>query len=123
MAGVGPDASGLPLGLYGFGASATLALQVARHWDAEVYVVTRSEAEARRALDPGAVWAGTYDEPVPVPLGAAVTFAPAGAVVAGLCATATAAQQSPSMRSTWTSFPGWTTTTCGGSARCAPWRT
>ena len=82
VAGVGPDASGLPLGLYGFGASATLALQVARHWDAEVYVVTRSEAEARRALDLGAVWAGTYDEPVPVPLGAAVTFAPAGAVVA-----------------------------------------
>ncbi|MFM2438611.1 MAG: hypothetical protein RLZ55_1434 [Actinomycetota bacterium] len=81
MAGVGPGSAGLPLGLYGFGASATLALQVARHWGAEVYVVTRSPAEVQRALDLGAVWAGTYDEAVPTSLGAAVTFAPVGSVV------------------------------------------
>jgi propanol-preferring alcohol dehydrogenase len=69
------------LGLYGFGASALLALQVARHWDCEVFVATRSPAEQRRALEMGAVWAGPYDEPPPAPLDAAVTFAPVGEVV------------------------------------------
>jgi propanol-preferring alcohol dehydrogenase len=69
------------LGLYGFGASALLSLQVAVHWGCEVYVATRSESERRRALDLGAVWAGGYDDPPPVPLDAAVTFAPVGSVV------------------------------------------
>ena len=69
------------LGLYGFGASALLALQVAVHWGCEVYVATRSEPERRRALDLGAVWAGGYDDAPPVPLDAAVTFAPVGSVV------------------------------------------
>jgi len=69
------------LGLYGFGASASLAIQVAVHWGCEVYVVTRSEAERDRALTLGARWAGTYEEAPPVPLDAAVTFAPAGEVV------------------------------------------
>ncbi len=82
VAEVGPGCAGLALGLYGFGASATLALQVARHWGAEVYVVTRSADEVQRALQLGATWAGTYDDAVPTALGAAVTFAPAGRVVA-----------------------------------------
>lgn len=69
------------LGLYGFGASALLALQVAVHWGCEVYVATRSEPERRRALDLGAVWAGGYDDAPPFPLDAAVTFAPVGSVV------------------------------------------
>lgn len=69
------------LGLYGFGASATLAIQVAHHWGCEVYVATRSEREQQRALDLGAAWAGGYDEAPPVALDAAVTFAPAGSVV------------------------------------------
>jgi propanol-preferring alcohol dehydrogenase len=69
------------LGLYGFGASALLSLQVARHWGCEVYVATRSESEQARALALGAVWAGGYDEEPPVALDAAVTFAPVGAVV------------------------------------------
>ena len=69
------------LGLYGFGASALLALQVAVHWGCEVYVATRSAAERRRALEFGAVWAGGYDDAPPTELDAAVTFAPAGAVV------------------------------------------
>jgi len=69
------------LGLFGFGASALLAIQVARHWGCEVYVATRSETEQERARDLGAAWAGGYDEPVPVPLDAAVTFAPVGEVV------------------------------------------
>ena len=82
VAEVGPECSGLRLGLYGFGASATIALQVARYWGAEVHVVTRSVAEVARAAELGATWAGTYDEQLPVALDAAVTFAPSGAVVA-----------------------------------------
>ena len=69
------------LGLYGFGASALLAIQVAVHWGCEVYVATRSESEQRRALSLGAVWAGGYDQPPPAPLDAAITFAPVGDVV------------------------------------------
>jgi len=69
------------LGLYGFGASASLALQVARHWGCEVHVATRSERERSRALELGAASVGGYDDPPPAPLDAAVTFAPAGSVV------------------------------------------
>lgn len=69
------------LGLYGFGASALLAIQVARHWGCEVYVCTRSVHERDRAASLGATWTGGYDEVPPVALDAAVTFAPAGAVV------------------------------------------
>lgn len=78
IAGIEP---GGRLGLFGFGASATLAIQVARHWDCEVYVVTRSGAEQERARHLGAAWAGSYEEKVPVALDAAVTFAPVGEVV------------------------------------------
>lgn len=81
VAGLGPDSAGARLGLFGFGASATIAIQVANHWGCESYVVTRSAAEAQRALELGAAWAGTYDQAVPVPLEAAVTFAPSGDVV------------------------------------------
>ena len=69
------------LGLFGFGASALQAIQVARHWGCEVYVVTRSAPERERGLALGAVWAGGYDDPLPVALDAAVTFAPVGDVV------------------------------------------
>ncbi len=69
------------LGLYGFGASALLCLQVARHWGCEVHVRARSEAERERALDLGAASVGGYDDPPPVPLDAAVTTAPVGEVV------------------------------------------
>jgi len=68
------------LGLYGFGASAGLAIQVALHWDCRVYVATRSPREQQRALDMGAVWAGSYHETPPAPLDAAITFAPVGHV-------------------------------------------
>ena len=69
------------LGLYGFGASALLAIQVARHWGCEVHVATRSARERERALALGAASVGGYDDPPPAPLDAAVTFAPAGGVV------------------------------------------
>lgn len=78
VAGIEP---GGRLGLFGFGASALLAIQVAVHRGCEVYVATRSPVERARAMSLGATWAGGYDEPVPVPLDAAVTFAPAGEVV------------------------------------------
>jgi propanol-preferring alcohol dehydrogenase len=82
VAGVGPDSAGARLGLYGFGASARLALQVARAWGAEVFVATRAAGERERALELGASWAGGYEDRPPVPLDAAVTFAPVGSVVA-----------------------------------------
>ncbi len=69
------------LGLYGFGASALLAIQVAVYWDCEVHVATRSARERQRALELGAASVGGYDEPPPAPLDAAVTFAPVGDVV------------------------------------------
>jgi propanol-preferring alcohol dehydrogenase len=78
VAGVVP---GDRLGLYGFGASASLVIQVARHWGCEVAVATRNPAEQARARALGAVWAGGYDETPPFPLDRAITFAPAGAVV------------------------------------------
>lgn len=78
VSGIGP---GGRLGLYGFGASATCVIQIARYWDCEVHVCTRSPAEQQRALDLGAAWAGGYDETPPAPLDAAITFAPVGSVV------------------------------------------
>ncbi len=78
IAGIAP---GQRLGLFGFGASALLAIQVAVYRGCEVYVATRSSQEQQRALDLGAVWAGGYDDPIPVPLDAAVTFAPVGDIV------------------------------------------
>jgi len=69
------------LGLFGFGSSAHLAIQVARLWGCEVCVFTRSEGERRRAEELGAAWVGGYDDPPPAPLDAAVTFAPVGSVV------------------------------------------
>jgi propanol-preferring alcohol dehydrogenase len=72
---------GFHLGLFGFGASATLAIQEARHLGCEVHVATRSTAERERAMDLGASSTGGYDDPPPFPLDAAITFAPAGSVV------------------------------------------
>jgi propanol-preferring alcohol dehydrogenase len=69
------------LGLFGFGASATLAIQVARHWGCRVFVCTRSAAEQARARALGAEWVGDYGARPPEALDAAVTFAPAGSVV------------------------------------------
>ena len=81
IAEVDSESAGLRLGLYGYGASATLVMQVAKFWGVEPYVVTRSESEVERALAAGAAWAGTYDQPLPVRLNSAITFAPSGDVV------------------------------------------
>src|SRR5580704_7354565 len=69
------------LGLYGFGAAASVAIQVARHWGAEVYACTRDQRHQKLALELGAVWAGgTVAEP-PAKLDSAIIFAPAGEIV------------------------------------------
>jgi propanol-preferring alcohol dehydrogenase len=69
------------LGVYGFGASAHLAAQIALHEGATVHVITRSEAARRLALDLGCASAGGLDEVPPEALDAAVLFAPAGELV------------------------------------------
>jgi propanol-preferring alcohol dehydrogenase len=69
------------LGIYGFGASAHLALQVALYEGATVHVMTRSKAAKRLALELGAASAQDALEPPPEPLDSAVVFAPAGEVV------------------------------------------
>ncbi|MEN4013746.1 MAG: zinc-dependent alcohol dehydrogenase family protein [Chloroflexota bacterium] len=77
-AGVQP---GERLGLFGFGASAHLAIQIARYWECEVCVFTRAAAHRRHAESLGAAWSGSPDEPPPVPLDCAVLFAPAGEII------------------------------------------
>jgi len=72
---------GSRVGLFGFGASAHLALQVARHWGCEVYVFTRSPGHRRLAADLGATWVGGSQEAAPRELDNAVVFAPSGRVV------------------------------------------
>ncbi|HEX5365135.1 MAG TPA: zinc-dependent alcohol dehydrogenase family protein [Acidimicrobiales bacterium] len=69
------------LGVYGFGASAHLAAQVALAQGAVVHVMTRSEAARRHALALGAHSAGPADAEPPEPLDAAILFAPAGDLV------------------------------------------
>ena len=71
------------LGLYGFGAAAHIIAQVARHQGREVYAFTRpgDTAAQRLASDLGACWAGGSDEQPPVPLDAAIIFAPSGPLV------------------------------------------
>lgn len=69
------------LGIYGFGASAHLAAQVAVASGVEVHVCTRSPQARELARELGAVWAGSAAEPPPVPLDGAVLFAPVGHLV------------------------------------------
>jgi propanol-preferring alcohol dehydrogenase len=78
LSGIKP---GGKLGFYGFGAAAHVAIQVARHWNIEVYAATRDARHQKLALELGAKWAGgTFAEP-PVKLDAAIVFAPAGEIV------------------------------------------
>ena len=69
------------LGIYGFGASAHLAAQIALAQGATVHVLTRSETARRLALDLGAHVAGPPGDAAPRSLDAAVLFAPAGELV------------------------------------------
>jgi propanol-preferring alcohol dehydrogenase len=74
--------SGAKLGLYGFGAAAHIAIQIAIHRGAEVYVFTRDRGtHARLARELGAVWVGQPDNVSPHRLDASIVFAPAGEIV------------------------------------------
>ncbi len=74
-------AAGDRVGMYGFGASAHLALQVAVSWGCQVFVVTRGAGHRRLAADLGAAWTGTAEERLPAPLDRAILFAPSGALI------------------------------------------
>ncbi len=69
------------LGLYGFGASAHVAIQVAIHWGCEVFVFTRSQEHQRLAENLGAVWTGQAKDKAPQKMDSAIIFAPAGELV------------------------------------------
>ena len=72
---------GQRLGLYGFGASAHIAIQIARAWNCEVFVCSLREEHRRLARELGAAWVGSAAEAPPEPLDAAILFAPAGDLV------------------------------------------
>lgn len=69
------------LGLYGFGGSAHIAIQVAIHWGCEVFVFTRSKEHRALARELGARWTGRAEDTPPHQLDAAVVFAPIGRIV------------------------------------------
>jgi propanol-preferring alcohol dehydrogenase len=69
------------VGLFGFGASAHLCLQVLKHWDCSVWVFTRSKQHQSHALELGAVWAGDASAEGIGSLDSAVIFAPVGELV------------------------------------------
>jgi propanol-preferring alcohol dehydrogenase len=69
------------VGLFGFGASASQAIEVLRHWNCDVFVSTRGETHRKQAAALGATWVGAEDDKPPVELDRAITFAPSGAVV------------------------------------------
>lgn len=71
------------LGLYGFGASAHIVAQVARHEGRRLFGFVRPGDDAARefALELGCEWAGWSDERPPEELDAAIVFAPVGALV------------------------------------------
>ncbi|HXZ80052.1 MAG TPA: zinc-dependent alcohol dehydrogenase family protein [Terriglobales bacterium] len=73
--------AGARLGLYGFGASAHIVIQFARHLGCEVYVFTRAAAHRELALRLGAAWVGQAEDRPPELLDAAIIFAPAGSLV------------------------------------------
>ena len=72
---------GQRLGLYGFGASAHVAIQIAAHWGCEIYVFTRSEEHRKLAQKLGAVWTGTSKDEPPTKMDSSIIFAPAGELV------------------------------------------
>jgi len=78
LSGVKPGQS---LGLFGFGASAHIVIQVATHWGCEVYVFTRSQEHRDLAKRLGAVWTDSAEDDPPVKLDCAIDFTPVGETV------------------------------------------
>ncbi|MBV8196808.1 MAG: zinc-dependent alcohol dehydrogenase family protein [Candidatus Eremiobacteraeota bacterium] len=77
-AGIVPGAT---VGLYGFGGSAHLALQVLKSWECRVFVMSRGGIHRELARELGAQWIGESSQSPPAPLDAAILFAPAGSLV------------------------------------------
>jgi propanol-preferring alcohol dehydrogenase len=77
LSGIEPGGT---LGLYGFGGSAHIALQIAKHRDVRVFVFTRSAAHREMAASLGADWVGTVKDDPPAKLTNAVIFAPVGSL-------------------------------------------
>lgn len=75
---IGP---GMTVGLYGFGGSAHLAIQVLSHWKCRVFVMSRGGLHQELARELGAEWVGSAEEQPPAKLDAAILFAPAGTIV------------------------------------------
>jgi propanol-preferring alcohol dehydrogenase len=69
------------LGLYGFGNSAHVVIQVAVKRGYRVHVFTRSKAHRELARELGAVWVGTAQDKPPQPMDSSIIFAPAGPLV------------------------------------------
>ena len=78
---VGGVQHGERVGLFGFGASAHLAITVLQSWNCEIYVSTRGESHRKLAQSLGATWVGSEHDHPPVELDRAITFAPSGDVV------------------------------------------
>ncbi len=72
---------GQKLGLYGFGASAHIIIQVAQHWNCDVFVFTRAEKHRQLAKKLGAAWVGGANDNPGAPMDSSIIFAPAGALV------------------------------------------
>lgn len=72
---------GQRLGLYGFGASAHVTIQIANHLGCDVYVFTRSIEHRQHAMELGAVWVGSAKDDPPKKMDSSITFAPVGWIV------------------------------------------
>lgn len=78
LSGIKP---GQTLGLFGFGASAHIVIQVARYWACPVYVFTRSQEHRDLALKLGATWTGRAEDEPPQKVNCAIDFTPVGETV------------------------------------------
>lgn len=78
LSGVEP---GQRLGLYGFGAAAHIVIQIARHWNCQVFVFTRSRHHRDMARSLGAVWTGGAEDDPGTVMDSSIIFAPAGWLV------------------------------------------
>lgn len=78
LSGIRP---GERLGLYGFGASAHIVIQIARHWGCTVYVFSRQEHHRQLAQALGAEWVGEAQDTPPQTIHSGIIFAPAGWIV------------------------------------------
>ena len=100
---------GATVGLYGFGGSAHLALQVLKHWKCRVFVMSRGGIHRELAEELGADWIGDAAETPPAALDAAILFAPAGDLVPPIMRRSTAAECSRSPESICRRYRRWIT--------------